>query len=472
MNGMAGTGKTTIACTLSKTLETRKQLGASFFCTRTSPECRSAKRIVPTIAYQLARYSRPFQSALCRAIEKDPDIGTRQIHLQFEHLLKNPLVEVQGTLLNGAVVVIDALDECEDSETVQEMLIALLEQAKEMPLKFFVTSRPEHEIRDTMKSQGNDARSIVHLHEIEQSLVQEDIALYLREELEFMSPSEAQVKQLAQLAGRLFIYAATAVRYIRPSNRKGGVDHGERLEAILAIKSESMKQHAELDALYEAILDVALNEDHLEPKEVERVRLVLWTCVCAREPVTVETLAALVGLRSAEVQVGLQPLWSVLHISEASGLVSTLHSSFPDFMFTQARAQRFFCHKRSHASLMARQCFEVMDAELKFNICKLESSYYMDEAVQDMGERIKKYISPPLFYACRYWADHLSVSTPTNDLCIMLEEFISKRLLFWMEVLNLKHVSTHGTFMLQKTKTWLLVCRHPRSSITPFTNEV
>ncbi|CAE6429427.1 unnamed protein product, partial [Rhizoctonia solani] len=61
MNGMAGTGKTTITYTLCEKLEARKQLAASFYCTRASPDCREAKQIIPTIAYQLARRFIPFQ---------------------------------------------------------------------------------------------------------------------------------------------------------------------------------------------------------------------------------------------------------------------------------------------------------------------------------------------------------------------------------------------------------------------------
>jgi 2-phosphoglycerate kinase len=60
MNGMAGTGKTTIAYTLSENLNAAHQLGASFFCSRSLPDCRDARRIVPTLAYQLARFSHPF----------------------------------------------------------------------------------------------------------------------------------------------------------------------------------------------------------------------------------------------------------------------------------------------------------------------------------------------------------------------------------------------------------------------------
>ncbi|CAE6402362.1 unnamed protein product [Rhizoctonia solani] len=65
LNGMAGTGKTTVAYTFAKTLKARKALGASFFCTRTSGECRDVGQIIPTIAYQLADYSPSFRASNC-----------------------------------------------------------------------------------------------------------------------------------------------------------------------------------------------------------------------------------------------------------------------------------------------------------------------------------------------------------------------------------------------------------------------
>ncbi|CAE6431497.1 unnamed protein product [Rhizoctonia solani] len=60
MNGMAGTGKTTISTTVCSILEKRHELGASFLCSRLLPECRNVKLILPTLAYQLARFSIPF----------------------------------------------------------------------------------------------------------------------------------------------------------------------------------------------------------------------------------------------------------------------------------------------------------------------------------------------------------------------------------------------------------------------------
>ncbi|KAB5590975.1 hypothetical protein CTheo_5591 [Ceratobasidium theobromae] len=322
MDGMAGTGKTTIACTFSGNLQLRGQLAASFFCTRTSPECRDANRIVPTIAYQLSRHSTPFRSVLGRALEKNPDVASLNITSQFEQLLKIPLFEVKDQLPNNLIVVIDALDECDDDRVVVQILDVLFRFSENLPIKFFVTSRPEPAIRERMLSPENVSRSILHLHEIERSMVQADIELYLHEELRFMSPSTTEVNELAALAGNLFIYAATVVRYIRP--RKMSVDPRKRLEKVLSRSADSKSGFNPIDSLYSTILSAAIDDEELEQEDRELIKLVLWTAVCAREPITVETLATLGGVDD-EVQAlaALQPLRSVLHVSEETKLPTT-----------------------------------------------------------------------------------------------------------------------------------------------------
>lgn len=213
---MAGTGKTTIACTLAATLESRGQLAASFFCTRTSEQCQDANRIVPTIAYQLARHFTPVQSVLCQALEKDKNIASLDVPTQFERLLRAPLLEVYKQIPDNLVVVLDALDECSNANATQLILDMLLRFGDRLPLKFLVTSRPEPLIHHTILSPSQDSPPTLHLHEIEKSVVQSDIKLYLETELAFMCPppSVAQIAQLAKLAGSLFIYSATAVKYI------------------------------------------------------------------------------------------------------------------------------------------------------------------------------------------------------------------------------------------------------------------
>ena len=54
LNGLAGTGKSTIAQTFAETTFAKGKLGASFFCSRGSEGRSNIKAIFPTLAFQLA----------------------------------------------------------------------------------------------------------------------------------------------------------------------------------------------------------------------------------------------------------------------------------------------------------------------------------------------------------------------------------------------------------------------------------
>ncbi|KDN33718.1 hypothetical protein RSAG8_13187, partial [Rhizoctonia solani AG-8 WAC10335] len=386
MEGMAGTGKTTIACTASATLESRGQLAAGFFCTRASAECRDANRIFPTIAYQLARLSTPFRSALCRALEKDKELASLDIATQFSRLIEQPLLVVKDRVANNLVVVIDALDECDNGDAVGTVIDMLFSSGGRLPIKFLITSRPEPSVRDKIVAQDLVLRSILYLHNVEKSLVRADVELYLHEELEFMSPDPAKIKQLAEQADNLFIYAATAVRYIRPGG-KTVVNSQQRLETMLSLSSVSQKKHEQIDALYSAILGAALDDPNLEPEETEYRRRVLWTAVWVQEPISIEVLTALVGSSNENLtETALQPLREVIGLKR----------------------------------------------------------------------RIDDNISRTLLYACRHWTGHLHLAAVSSDMCVTIEEFLSERLLSWMEVMNLKGWIALGGAILSIVERWLI----------------
>ncbi|CAE6490354.1 unnamed protein product [Rhizoctonia solani] len=457
MNGMAGTGKTTIAWTFAQRLKERKILGASFFCTRTSAECGNVGRIIPTIAYQLARYSIPFRCALCQVLGKDRDLGSQTIPTQFEELIMKPLLEVKNAIPEGLVVIIDALDECSHKGGTGLVLDVLFKYAARLPLKFFVTSRPEPHIRNNVLTQSENLRSVFVLHEIESSLVQEDIELYLREELASVLPTQFQVKRLAELSGNLFIYAATAVRYIRADNVFWNSNSTERLVVVLDVSSKSNQKHAEIDDLYATILSSVLCNKSLENKDREEMQTIIWTVVCAYEPLNTETLSTLAGIKhSAKTLAMLQPLYSVLYVSERNNTVSTLHASFPDYILDQTRSLDFHCDKGTSHQRLSQRCFELMEEQLRFNICNLPSSFIADNEVEGLEERIESTISKTLMYACHYWGNHLQNSALSESLFDSLHDFLSRKLLFWMEVLNLKNTTGIGLGTLTAARTWAM----------------
>ncbi|KAG8754934.1 hypothetical protein FRC11_006350, partial [Ceratobasidium sp. 423] len=382
----------------------------------------------------------------------EPDVGSKNLQKQFERLLRDPLLKVKDSMPDYLVGVIDGLDECDDHDGVEMMLDLLFQYAPNMPLKFFVTSRPEPEIYGKMSSKSH-SKEAVHLCDIEKLLVQTDIELYLKSELAFVSPSRVEVEQLVQRSGVLFIYAAILVRYIRSGKRLA--EQYKHLRSVLSMAPEQAEQHAQIDALYTAVLKSALNEDRLEPDEKEDIQVVLRTVLSAQEPVSIETIATLAGIDdSKRVHSALQPLRSVLHQSE-TGLVSTLHASFLDFMFNHERSGAYFFNIAEHNKILAKRCFLATKEQLRFNMCALESSFVPDDQVGNIQGRVQERISPTLAYVCCYWASHHALASKSDHLLAMLEEFICRRLLFWMEVLNLRREMNMGAESLLKVKRWL-----------------
>ncbi|CEL54093.1 putative WD repeat-containing protein alr3466 OS=Nostoc sp, (strain PCC 7120 / UTEX 2576) GN=alr3466 PE=4 SV=1 [Rhizoctonia solani AG-1 IB] len=234
----------------------------------------------------------------------------------------------------------------------------------------------------------------------------------------------------------------------------------DRLDAVLKTSSgeqETSIKTKEIDQLYEAVLASAMNED-LEQLEKDQIQLVLHTVICAQEPLTVVALAGLLGLTSGRVEAALKPLWSVVRVSESSpeDRVSTMHASFPDYMLNPSRSGRFTCNVKAHNARLVEFCFSRIRKNTdQFNICNLSSSHVFDKDVPDIEERVKQKIPLDLLYACEYWAVHLCLSGSLSEGLHQLRDFLSKRLLLWIEVLNLKNRIHKAAVLIDGTLSWL-----------------
>ncbi|KAF9556978.1 hypothetical protein CPC08DRAFT_710819, partial [Agrocybe pediades] len=458
MNGMAGTGKMTILYSFCEWLEDNKRLAGNFFCSRASTACRNLNNIVRSVAYQLAHYSPAFRSQLCKILEEKQNPHMLNVGEQFKWVVAMPLENSKDAIPDGAVIVIDALDECGDISATALFLKVLLSYATRLPIKFLIASRPEPVIVEKMQV-SHFSHSVLRLHDIEQSLVQADIRQYLQEALCTMSPipSSENIDQLTRQSGKLFIYAATVARYVNPEGVK--VNSQKRLKMILGTVSSSSSnlQYQKLDELYTTILLSAFDVTNLEEEELKITALVLRTVICAIEPMTTSTMSMILALEQEDVASPLSRLQSVLHVQEGpSGLVSFLHASFPDFLCNKDRSHDFHCNIIEHNTKLAHSCFDVMCKELHFNMCNLESSYHFDKDVPDLEQKIQANISATLLYACKYWSNHLVQCDLTSSIHYRLVEFLRIRLLFWMEVLNLTKFISTGSKLLSDTLNWFI----------------
>ncbi|KAG8718952.1 hypothetical protein FRC08_003986 [Ceratobasidium sp. 394] len=449
LSGIAGTGKTTVAYSLCEWLENSGKPFASFFCSRDLPDCRDVKRIIPSVAYQLAQLSRPFRCAVSSALEQDPDVCNRPVGEQFQALIAAPLQSVGHTFGLDVAIVLDALDQCEDRDGVNQVLDACFNDSSNLPVRFLITSRRNPGILERMMaSQPGQRRAQLRLHEIDRTVARDDIRTYFRARLEGLELSDGDIEFLVQRSGGWFLYAASVADYLVQEDVAEG---SERLKRLVDISLHTESTHnRDMDVGFTAILEQVVGQTVRDDSRLTDAMLFLRTTLCAQEPMSMETIAGLLGLEfDYLVHTVLHPLLPVLQVPSANEMAIGLCDSFGSYLLDPQRSGRFHCDVQRNRALLARSCFAVFDtASPAFNVCNLNSSYLLDREVPCIDERVNESISGPMWYASRHWATHLKLAGALEDHLSLLHKFLSRRLLLWMEVVNLKHYNSQAVELL------------------------
>ncbi|KAG9074895.1 hypothetical protein FS749_013489 [Ceratobasidium sp. UAMH 11750] len=319
-----------------------------------------------------------------------------------------------------------------------------------MPIKFFLTSRPEPTIRSRMlRRNGHRDRFELHLHELDKGVVREDVKKYLQASLKHpdLTLSNEHLEILTEHSGVLFIYAATVVRYISVDDFSRG---DERLKDVLEATTGSNDSDQAICSLYNLILKRAFERPHLIARDRAEMRLVLETVVCAQEPLTVHVMTSLLGLKGERsVDVALSLLRSVLDVQN-DGTITTLHKSFLDHMLDPTRSLNFCCDPNMRHGWLAQRCLDLISIPYPpFNICGSDVSHARDD-VLSLEHQIKRLVPKALTYAHRYWGVHLRHTRQHDNILDRLGRFLFVRLLLSMEVVNLTMVMLHGVETLSQ----------------------
>ncbi|ORY18351.1 hypothetical protein BCR34DRAFT_660327 [Clohesyomyces aquaticus] len=178
LRGLAGTGKSTIARTVARRYHGRRRLAASFFFSRGGGDVSHAGKFVTSIAVQLADNVLALREHVCAAVAERGDVASQSLRDQWQHLVLCPLSNLHE--LDPYVVVVDALDECDNDNDVVVIvrLLAETQSLERVRLRVFLTSRPEVPIRRGF-GQVTDAehRDFV-LHDILLLIVDQDISTF------------------------------------------------------------------------------------------------------------------------------------------------------------------------------------------------------------------------------------------------------------------------------------------------------
>ncbi|KAG8778107.1 hypothetical protein FRC12_025161 [Ceratobasidium sp. 428] len=456
LNGTAGIGKTAVAYSLCEYLESTGKPFASVFCSRQQLACRDVNRILPTISYQLAQQSLPFRCALSSGLGQDLEVLRLPFDDQFKKLIATPLGLIGHTLIGDPVIVIDGIEECEEKHMIYQLLRTLVEQASKLPIKLLVSILPSRMTHKYMRDTPSERHLFeLRLHELNHSyLARNDITTYLAVKLQDLDLSTTDLERLAQRSGASFVYAAALVRYLDEAN---SAERVERLQWLLGVSDPADPKYLDPGVRYSFVTQAVLHSGVLEDSKRDEILMLLRTIAHKAAPPTLDIAAHILGQDFVcNLQVILSMLLPVLCVSGSDGLGISLETAFATYLLSQSHSDRLYLSPAGAHTQLTRGCFELMiSAEPSFNVCDLESSCLLDREVPYLTERANDMISPELFYACLHWGAHMELADMSEGLYSRLEDFLSARILLWIEVLNLKHCLSRGVIVLRSLYKWL-----------------
>ena len=468
LNGLAGTGKSTIAQTFSEMVANAGTLGASFFCSRDYLDRKELKNIFPTLAYQLAFRYPAFRSHIIEVIKQDPSVGRNALISQLKDLIVGPL---SSTGLS-CVIVVDALDECVDDQPASAILSVLGRYAKQLPsVKFFITGRPEPRIRTGFRLPLLEPLTQVFLlHEVKLSCVDEDIRLYLREKLTAVAkrrsdidlsnpwPCGKDLTALTRKSSGLFIFAATLARFIESEYH----DPSERLRLIVTpLDNTAHEGRAGIDPLYLQVFTLAFSG--IKDNSVfVNLRRVLGVAILAFNPLSRLQIAEILGIDPYLITTTFRHLHSVLLVpKEDFKEIRVFHKSFPDFLQDRDRCPdpKFFIDSVVHHGNIALDCLEMLK-KLKPNPCNLPD-FVMNQDVPNLPELLVDKVGEGTRYACGYWAIHVQSSPTTNDyahrLIASATQFFMGNAIAWVEIMSLENKLESVIHNIHALFDWLMM---------------
>ncbi|TFK31931.1 hypothetical protein BDQ12DRAFT_671495, partial [Crucibulum laeve] len=427
LSGPAGSGKSAISQIIAERCADKKKI-ASFFFLRGTGERSKFQHLIPTLAHQVSMFDSAAKSVLIDIMGNEPNLHHKKaLHYQLDELLIKP-IKATELELSKIIIIIDALDECDDKELMSQFIEALYTICKacnvQLPFRLFLTSRVEQHIQE--KFNRLIKQLVVKYLSLEYFDATEDIELYLKSELSSLHerkyivmrhiprpwPSEEQLERLSGNAAGSFIIASTLVKFIETEK-----DHpDDNLK-------EALDMTDGLDPVYHQVISKAVQENKtLQNKELHILDRVLAVIGLAKEPLSVTTISVLLERKSYQIVYILLGLQAVLLIPEKDDdePVRLFHTSLRDYLCSEQRSAQFYINMKQSHAMLAIRCLQLIVEYSR----KDDDAKYQDIAI----------------YACKYWLHHLNQSLKNaknqdllNDTTLnaALDGFTLQSVIYW-----------------------------------------
>jgi hypothetical protein len=305
------------------------------------------------------------------------------------------------------------------------------------------------------------------LDEIDSSLVDQDIRLYVEQSLDGRNwtirdpwkATSSDVDEITGHAGGLFVFAATAVRYICT----GFPQHRPQRSLDYLLKGAPLTH---LHDIYRLIINEAIavpdpNDDRARDS-YDRATKILGTILHLFEPLDSQSLATLLDMDMDDLRIALLPLSAVIRCPDTPGTaIQIIHLSFREFVTAKISETRpdllrsLNDQQHSMISFLVR----VMECTLTFNICDLPTSYLWNIDMPNLKWRLNTYLPGHLKYACRFWVSHLDQMPFNATIAQRVAIFLFQKFLFWLETLSLLGMVGHASRALSKLISWASTVR-------------
>ena len=421
VNAAAGFGKSAIAQTIAEWCAKEGILGSSYFFLRGSGDRSKISSLVPTLAYHLSRSLPSTKSFIEEQLKDEPNTLRQPVAYQFEKLLVDPFrLSNKSSLpheILAAVIIVDALDECDDRDLMAEFVEVVIAEGKSWPFRILFTGRIDEHLRQIFQTKA--AQSVTYSLSLHDFIADKDIRMFYHEMFGDIYarnrhismrgvpspwPTYEDLNSLVNNTAGVFNFASTVVAFI---NDGSDLPHLQ-LQKVL-------KHHDGLDPVYTQILSVASRNEDFDA--------VLGTLMVLSDPLPIKSLVTLLQLDPARILHALRGLQSILIIPEDDdNHIQSIHTSLRDFLTSQERSNHLFIRPKERHFDITIDCLRIL--------CVSNTGPFFDTT----GYSAQR-------YACCEWIFHLHSSMKIemldDSLISLLIDFTSNNFNVWVNTIQL-----------------------------------
>jgi hypothetical protein len=357
---------------------------------------------------------------------------------------------MQDRGLKTTYLVVDALDEC--VVNLPKLLDLIVRTSTLSPrVKWLVSSRNVHYIEEKFKSVADEAKLSLELKQNAEQVARAvdayiDYKLSCLESLREADLQKQVRDELHRKANGTFLWVALVMQEL---------EKPESWDPLAVVKEAP----AGLQQLYDRMMEQI---QRLSARNVDICQSLLCTTAVAYRPLYLAEMGSLcrsagrATMLAETVRKIVAMCGSFLTVRDEQ--VYLVHQSAKDYLSDKMRATALPSQGEMHYTLFT-QSLELLSSKLKRNMYDLAEPGFLTDEVRAPNP-------DPLAtarYSCVYWVDHLCESKPKSlgssvgglQAADVVEDFLKKKYLYWLEALSLCRGVGKG--VVSMTKLWSLV---------------